>query len=101
MARTNLIQVLQRAYRIASFAAQQQISAATASEILATRISRRRLLQASLAIASGTTALALDKQFHQPANATNKSPVLIVGAGIAGLTAAYYLAGCRTHLSEK
>jgi monoamine oxidase len=90
MAKTNLIQVLQRAYRIASFAAQQKISAATASEILATRISRRRLLQASLAIASGAAALAFDKQL-QPANAANKSPVLIVGAGIAGLTAAYYL----------
>ena len=65
MARTNLIQVLQRAYRIASFAAQQKISAATASEILATRISRRRLLQASLATASGAAALALE-QLHQP-----------------------------------
>jgi monoamine oxidase len=91
MARTNLIQVLQRAYRIASFAAQQKISATTANEILATRISRRRLLQTSLATASGAAALALDKQLHQPANAANKSPVLIVGAGIAGLTAAYYL----------
>jgi monoamine oxidase len=92
MAKTNLIQVLRRAYRIASFATQQKISAATASEILATRVSRRRLLQASLATASGAAALAFDKQLHQPANATsNKAPVLIVGAGIAGLTAAYYL----------
>jgi monoamine oxidase len=92
MAKTNLIQVLRRAYRVASFATQQKISAATASEILATRMSRRRLLQASLATASGAAALAFDRQLHQPANATsNKSPVLIVGAGIAGLTAAYYL----------
>ncbi len=92
MAKTNLIQVLQRAYRVASFAAQQKIPADTAREILEARISRRRLLQASLAAASGAAALAFDKQLHQPANATsNKSPVLIVGAGIAGLTAAYYL----------
>jgi monoamine oxidase len=92
MAKTNLIQVLQRAYRIASFAAQQKISAATASEILATRISRRRVIQASLATASGAVALAFDKQLHLLANATNnKTPVLIVGAGIAGLTTAYYL----------
>jgi monoamine oxidase len=92
VAKTNLIQVLQRAYRVASFAAQQKISANTAHEILAARISRRRLFQASLAAASGAAALAFDQQIHQPANATsNKPPVLIVGAGIAGLTAAYYL----------
>jgi monoamine oxidase len=84
--------MIQRAYQIARFAARQKISAATAHEILAIRISRRRLLQASLATASGAAALVLDKQLYQPANATsNKSPVLIVGAGIAGLTAAYYL----------
>jgi monoamine oxidase len=91
MAKTNLIQVLQRAYRVASFAAQQKISADTAHEILTARISRRRLLQASLAAASSAAALAFDKQIHQPANAANKSHVLIVGAGIAGLTAAHYL----------
>jgi monoamine oxidase len=103
MAKTNLIQALQRAYRIASFAAQQNIPADTAREILATRISRRRLLQSSLAVASGAAALAFDKQFHQPAIATsNKSPVLIVGAGIAGLTAAYYLikAGVSVRIVE-
>jgi monoamine oxidase len=84
--------MIQRAYQIASFAARQKISAATAHEILATRISRRRLLQSSLATAGGFAALVLDRQLHHPANATsNKSPVLIVGAGIAGLTAAYYL----------
>ena len=102
MARTNLIQVLRQVYQIASFAAQQKISAATASDVLATHISRRRLLQASLARASGGAALALDKQLHQPANAANKSPVLIVGAGIAGLTAAYYLskAGVSVRIIE-
>jgi monoamine oxidase len=92
MARTNLIQVLQRAYQVARLASKQQVSAETARAILATRSSRRRLFQISLAAASSTAALLLDRQLHPIANAaSSKSPVLIVGAGIAGLTAAYYL----------
>jgi monoamine oxidase len=93
MAKTNLIQGLKRAYQIARFAVKQQIPATVARERWETHIiSRRRLLQASLAVASGAAAMTIDRQFHQPANATiTKSSVLIVGAGIAGLTAAYYL----------
>jgi monoamine oxidase len=93
MAKTNLIQGLRRAYQIARFAVQQQIPASTAHEMWQMeKISRRRLFQASLAAASTVSAIAFDRQHRSPVNAaTTKTPVLIVGAGLAGLTAAYYL----------
>ncbi|WP_310483965.1 NAD(P)/FAD-dependent oxidoreductase [Chamaesiphon sp. VAR_48_metabat_403] len=90
MAKTPLIQILRRAYRIARFAQLRKISPATALERYERQISRRRLLQGSLAAASAVSAIAIDAQFQQKVDAAT-APVLIVGAGIAGLTAAYYL----------
>ncbi len=90
MAKTPLIQSLRRAYQIARFAAQQQISSATALELWEARISRRRWLQGSLAAAGALGAIALDRTEDRQVDAAT-TPVLIVGAGIAGLTAAYYL----------
>jgi monoamine oxidase len=90
MAKTSLFQQLRRAYQIARFAERQRISSATALEIWELQISRRRLLQGSLAAAGALSALALDRQFDRQVDAATP-PVLIVGAGIAGLTAAYYL----------
>jgi monoamine oxidase len=91
MAKTPLIQTLRRAYQIARFAERKGISAETAIELWDIRITRRRLFQGSLAAAGGISALALDRQFDRQVDAATP-PVLIVGAGIAGLTAAYYLA---------
>jgi monoamine oxidase len=88
MAKTTLIQGLRRAYQIARFATRERISAETALEKWEIRISRRRLLQGSLAAAGAFSAVAFDRQVNA---AKSKTPVLIVGAGIAGLTAAYYL----------
>ncbi|AFY93954.1 flavin monoamine oxidase family protein [Chamaesiphon minutus] len=90
MAKTPLIQMLRRGYQIARFAARERISPATALEIWERQISRRRLLQGSLAAASAVSAVVLEHQFDRQVDAATP-PVLIVGAGIAGLTAAYYL----------
>jgi monoamine oxidase len=90
MAKTPLIQMLRHGYQIARFADRQRISPATALEIWVMRISRRRLLQGSLAAASAVSAVVLEHQFDRQVDAATSS-VLIVGAGIAGLTAAYYL----------
>jgi monoamine oxidase len=86
MAKTSLVQDLRRVYQIARFAQQQQIESATALELWNMRISRRRLLQGSLVATGALSALALEQKVDATA-----SPVLVVGAGIAGLTAAYYL----------
>jgi monoamine oxidase len=83
---TSLIQGLRGAYQIARFAQRRSLSSATALEIWELRISRRRLLQGSLAAAGVLSALALERKVD-----ATTAPVLIVGAGIAGLTAAYYL----------
>jgi monoamine oxidase len=90
MAKTPLIQSLRRAYQIARFAEHEQISSATALERWSERISRRRWLQGSLAAAGALGAIVLDRREDRQVDAAI-APVLIVGAGIAGLTAAYYL----------
>jgi monoamine oxidase len=90
MAKTPLIKTLQRAYQIARFAARRGISAENAVEQWNLRISRRHLFRGSLAAASALSALVLDRQSDRKVDAATPS-VLIVGAGIAGLTAAYYL----------
>jgi monoamine oxidase len=101
MAKTPLLQILRRAYRIARFAQLRGISPATALEKWEVQISRRHLLQGSLAAASAVSAIAIDSQFQAQVNAVT-APVLIVGAGIAGLTAAYYLhrAGVSVRIIE-
>ncbi len=90
MAKTPLIKTLQRAYQIARFAVRREISADNALEQWHLRISRRHLLRGSLAAAGALSALVLDRQSDRQVDAATP-PVLIVGAGIAGLTAAYYL----------
>jgi monoamine oxidase len=83
---------LQRAYQIARFAERRQISSETALEIWELRISRRRLLQSSLAAAGAIGAIGSEQIKERLTADAAIAPVLIVGAGIAGLTAAYYLA---------
>jgi monoamine oxidase len=104
MAKTSLIYNLQRAYHIAKFAAQRGISSQTAIEMWDMRISRRHLLQGSVAGALACVGGAFNSE-NLPSNAQSNSrqaPVLIVGAGIAGLTAAYYLnrAGIAVRIVE-
>jgi monoamine oxidase len=101
MAKTPLIQSLQRVYQIAKFASHRKISAATAVEMWEMRMSRRRLLQGSLAGVGALGAIGFDRQLSPKVDAST-APVLIVGAGIAGLTAAYYLdrAGVSVRIVE-
>jgi monoamine oxidase len=87
MPKTPLLQSLRRTYQIARFAHRQQISASNALELWDLRISRRRLLQGTLVAAGSLASLGLERL---KVDATIE-PVLIVGGGIAGLTAAYYL----------
>jgi monoamine oxidase len=97
MAKSALMRVLRQAYRIAQLSIKTGIPS---DELLGMHnensqtyaiLTRRRLLQIGLAGASAMATATLG-QYRHPANAQSSiSPVLIVGAGIAGLTAAYRL----------
>ena len=94
MSKTSFLQVLRRAVRIATLANRGNLPPVEAIERYQQQISRRRLLQASL-VATGV--LAAVQSHSEISTATTQlarksiEPVLIVGAGIAGLTAGYYL----------
>jgi monoamine oxidase len=92
MARTALIDLLRRSYQVAQITAQTGIPADEVDEILISRLSRRQVL-AGIGAVAATRALPM---VNSPA------PILIVGAGIAGLTAAYRLkqAGVRADIVE-
>lgn len=89
MTRSNLIRLLQRAYRVAHFSQQTHCSSTDAHAIFNERFSRRKVLHAGVAIAG----LAAVPQSLRPSSTSTiqDSPVLVVGAGIAGLTVAYRL----------
>lgn len=93
MTRSKLTHLLRRAYQISQTATQTQMPPAEVAGLWAERLSRRRVLQAGVAIAGILTTPT--NPFPQLAATTRPSsadsPVLIVGAGIAGLTAAYRL----------
>ena len=88
MSRNGLLNFLRLSYKTAQLSQQLNTSTAEAQGCLQERVSRRRLLQGSTALAG---AIALTGTFPQAARAQTESKVLIVGAGIAGLTAAYRL----------
>ncbi|MEL7034871.1 MAG: NAD(P)/FAD-dependent oxidoreductase [Cyanobacteria bacterium J06592_8] len=98
MAKSALMRVFRQAYRIANLSRKTGIST---DELLGMHrenrptlalLTRRHFLQVGLASASAI-ATATISQYRQRAKAQSPiSPVLIVGAGIAGLTAGYRLA---------
>jgi monoamine oxidase len=91
MAKFALTNILRRAYNIARLSHKSRIPANELIEILYQKTSRRRLLQAGLLMTTGAIAgVTLSHKRHSVAAGTT-SKVLIVGAGIAGLTAAYRL----------
>jgi len=96
MARDALISWLRRAYRIAQLSVQSNIPPAEVQGLLEERVSRRQVLHGGIAIAT-TLATTPSKQLQLSRPSPNRSAsgsdaaVLIVGAGIAGLTAAYHL----------
>lgn len=97
MARTTLLRLLRRAYRIAEVAAQTQVPIPDIAEEWS--LSRRQILHGLssiglMGLGSRLAAMPTSQQTGDTeagrADRTD-SPVLIVGAGIAGLTAAYRL----------
>jgi monoamine oxidase len=92
MSRSALISLLKRAYQVAYLSKTHQIPIDEVDPLLRAQVSRRSVLKGSLAIAG---AVGLNNPRSLPTVVQSKhalrSPVLIVGAGIAGLTAAYRL----------
>ena len=107
MPKSALMRILRQAYRIAQTSRKTGIPT---DELLGIHhenrqshllLTRRRLLQIGLASASAITTATISQYRHR-ANAQSNSPILIVGAGIAGLAAAYRLrqAGLTVDLIE-
>lgn len=90
MAKFALINTLCRAYNIAKLSHKSTIPTDELIEVLQTKASRRRLLQGGLFATGAIAGVALSHKRHT-ASAASHSKILIVGAGIAGLTAAYRL----------
>ena len=90
MAKSALMEALQRAYKIARASIKTGIPADEIVDILKQKTTRRRLLYGGLGLAS---ALATATWHNgRDSMAFGRIPkVLVVGAGIAGLTAAYRL----------
>ncbi|MFP5271470.1 flavin monoamine oxidase family protein [Coleofasciculus sp.] len=93
MAKSPLIKILRQAYKIAQISRKTGIPPAEVigNLNLKTKTSRRRLLQGGLALAGAAAATTFRRDGHRAVAQPGVSPVLVVGAGIAGLTAAYRL----------
>lgn len=89
MARTDLMKTLRRAYHLSRKSANSGIPTDELIDMFNSRVSRRRLLHGGLAAASALAAANFRRE-HAVAQ-EGMSKVLIVGAGIAGLTAGYRL----------
>ncbi|MEG5001403.1 flavin monoamine oxidase family protein [Microcoleus sp. B4-D4] len=106
MAKSALMAMLRRAASIAQKSRETGIPADELLGMLTSRssnfpISRRQLLHGGLA-AAGAVAAATFTREGAFAQQGGRSPILVVGAGIAGLTAAYRLrqAGVRADIIE-
>jgi monoamine oxidase len=102
MARSALLDTLRRAYKIAQLSLKSGIPTDEVRDMLETKTSRRRLLHGGLALASAIGAVTLGHDHRDSVAVATSSKVLVVGAGIAGLTAAYRLktAGIPVDLIE-
>lgn len=89
MAKSKLISSLKKAYNIACLSIKSGIPTDEIIDTLGAKTTRRRFLYGGLALASGVSAANFN--YKQEAKSINTSKVLIVGAGIAGLTAGYRL----------
>jgi len=98
MARTALVDLLRQAYQVYLTSAKTGMPRA---EVMELGLSRRQMLVGMAAV--GGMGLLPTRVKRLPANEFDgRSGVLIVGAGIAGLTAAYRLqqAGVRAEVVE-
>ncbi len=90
MSRSALMASLRRAYKITRASLKTGIPAEEIADIVGQKVTRRRLLYGGLGLVSAISAM----MWHgEPSSAAfAKIPkVLVVGAGIAGLVAAYRL----------
>jgi len=90
MARTDLMKTLRRAYQLSRKSANSGIPTDELIDMFKSRVSRRRLLHGGLAAASAIAAANFRRE-HTAVAREGMPKVLIVGAGIAGLTAGYRL----------
>ena len=99
MARSPLVNILRQAYKVAQISRKSNIPSSEVLGSINERISRRRLLQGGLTLASAAAATTFKRESSAVASETS---ILVVGAGIAGLTAAYRLrqAGVRVDIIE-
>ncbi|MBD1912980.1 MULTISPECIES: NAD(P)/FAD-dependent oxidoreductase [unclassified Leptolyngbya] len=88
MARSQIIQILRRAYQTIGIATKQKISIGEAEGLLTSQshLSRREFLYGSLV--TGATLGLRPKEVTQ---VISNPKILVVGAGVAGLTVAYRL----------
>ncbi len=102
MPRSPLIKILHQAYKVAQISKKSGIPPAEVIGILNEKISRRRLIQGGLALGGAAAATTFRRDSHIAVAKSGNSPVLVVGAGIAGLTAAYRLrkAGVPVNIIE-
>lgn len=91
MAKSALINTLRRAYKIARLSNKSQIPPDELIEILQHKASRRRLLHGGLFAAGMIATTTLSHASTPSILYAADSKILIVGAGIAGLTAAHRL----------
>ncbi|MFH7029168.1 MAG: flavin monoamine oxidase family protein [Heteroscytonema crispum UTEX LB 1556] len=101
MARSALMISLQRAYKIAKASIKTGIPTDELIDIFQQKTTRRRLLYGGLGLATAITTATWHGKGDSVAFATIPK-VLVVGAGIAGLTAAYrlYQAGVPVDIIE-
>ncbi len=97
-----LIDLVRRAYKVARLSNQSGVPPDELIEGIKQKVSRRRLLNGGLAVASALAVASLDRRPGSGAVMATTSGVLVVGAGIAGLTAAYRLtqAGVPVNIIE-
>jgi monoamine oxidase len=102
MARSPLIKILRQAYKVAQISRKSGIPPAEVLGSLNERITRRRLLHGGLALAGAAAATTFRREGDRAVAKSGNSSILVVGAGIAGLTAAYRLkqAGVRVDIIE-
>ena len=89
MAKSKLISSLCQAYSIARLSIKSGIPTDEIIDTFNSKTTRRRFLHGGLAVVSAVSAATFNCK--QAAKAINTSKVLIVGGGIAGLTAGYRL----------
>lgn len=102
MAKSPLIKILRQAYQIARKSRKTGIPSDEVIGILKEQVTRRRVLQGGLGLASAIAASTWRQDGGRVAAQSGIAPVAIVGAGIAGLTAGYRLtqAGVPVNIIE-